>query len=119
MKTYTILLAWGDAEEGNYHWAGQAENEKQALAFAREEMDDSYNETYCKNESDDWMRRKGTKYILLDMEEGVNAYAAQDMLNVLRELRQYLASSCAIHEPPLAGLLQRTDAAIARGEGTT
>ena len=54
---------------------------------------------------------------IVKTEAGVNEYAAKGLLDSLRELRGYLASSPAINEPPLAAMLQRADAAIARGEG--
>lgn len=127
MKAYTIVLAWGDQEEGLYHWAGQATQARFAISKARAAMDASHNENYCRaiggmpadpaNRRGREARKRTTAYGVVEVIEGVNEYAAKDMLDVLREVRGYVATSPAIQVPEVAAILARVDWAIARGEG--
>ena len=122
MKTFSMTLAWGENDEGHYHWAGQAENFDAALELARQEMDASYNEEYCNDENDPCLRgvasgEDATEYELVDYSEGANEFAAKDMLDALRRARDYIATSPTVNEPAIAELLWMVETALARGEG--
>lgn len=114
MKTYTLTMEWGQSDEGLYHWAGRARNEDEAIQLAREEMDATYNEEYNKDEPVSQWRGKDsgdetTEYVCCDSAEGVNEYAAADMLSALK----LVASSCSL----TAEVSKAVQDAIARGEG--
>jgi len=121
MKAFTLTLAWGDREEGNYHWAGRARDYDSAVRKARREMDQSYNATYwSKDRSRDEKRGEEgghamTEYEVVDSVDGVNEFAASEMLETLRFARERLAHGYASMNNP--DLFSRIDRAIARGEG--
>lgn len=130
MKTFTITLAWGDEEEGLYHWAGKARDVSAAERKARMEMDESYNDCYAKNKDgtyDTYMLRgkrahkRTTEYRVVDLIEGVNEFAADDLLKALRACRNYIADdltdSNREEDADAFALLDKADAAIKRGEG--
>jgi len=94
LRTFSLTLEWGQRDEGHYYWAGQAKDYSEAKRLAREEMDCSYNEQYCKPAfpGSDEMRRgkeagkKTTAYVVSDWVEGVNEFAAAAMLAALKHI---------------------------------
>jgi hypothetical protein len=114
-EVYTIVLEWGDREEGLYHWSGRAISDDEATRLAREEMDSSYNEQYCDSDDpkEDFRGIEGghatTEYVVSDVVSGVNEYAATDMLKALRLINENYEL-----DPEHGAVLL---AAIARGEG--
>jgi hypothetical protein len=117
LKPFSLTLAWGQRDEGMYHWAGRARDLDHATRLAREEMDSSYNQQYAKGtdrfanemrrgkEADD----ETTDYVVSDYSEGANEFAAPDLLKVLK-----LISRTYILDPAHQKM---AEAAIARGEG--
>ena len=98
LKTYTIVLEWGEHDEGLYHWAGQAVDIGTAEQLARMEMDRSYNESYWA-EGDDPENKRGmeggsepTDYAIVECTIGVNEFAAQEMLDTLKATLPHISS---------------------------
>lgn len=115
LKPFSLTLAWGQRDEGQYHWAGQAANLTEATRLAREEMDSSYNGEYCNGPKDDGWKRglegedKTTEYVVSDYSEGANEFAAPDMLAALQRVADVYILDDADQK--------MVDHAIARGEG--
>ena len=133
-KPYSLTLAWGQSDEGLYHWAGRAASLDAATQAAREEMDGVYNDVYAKGEDDAWMLRgkaagaQTTGYDVVDFQEGVNEFAADDMLACLRYIDSVAPAQPGDGSSPLEDeelielvitgkALKDIRAAIARGEG--
>jgi hypothetical protein len=115
MKPFNLTMEWGQQDEGLYHWSGRAKDLDDAFRLAREEMDDSYNGQYAKGEFADEMRRgiaageETTEYVMADYSEGVNEFAASDMLDALK----LIADTYKLEEADM----KIVQDAIARGEG--
>ena len=115
MKPYNLTMEWGQKDEGLYHWSGRAKDLEEATRLAREEMDESYNGQYAKGEFADEMRRgieageETTEYVMADYSEGVNEFAASDMLDALK----LIADTYKLEEADM----KIVQDAIARGEG--
>lgn len=115
LKPFSMILAWGQDDEGTYAWAGRARDLDHATKLAREEMDRSYNEQYAKGKYADDMRRgkeakeKTTDYDVIDSNEGANEFAAPEMLKALQRIAEIYILDDADQK-----LVKH---AIARGEG--
>lgn len=114
-KVYTLVLAWGESDEGNYHTALRATNLNDAIRLAREEMDASYNEEYCTGKFACEPRgiaadEETTEYEVVDHIEGVNEFAASDMLDALKHIIEIQA---LVPNSPADRMVRE---AIAKGE---
>lgn len=129
MKTFTLTLAWGESDEGLYHWAGQAETLEAATRKARQEMDKAEDQQphhddcplpdsghVCKCPSDfDHGDFDPEEYELVDSVEGVNEYAATDMLTALKVAEAWMVAE--LNGRLEVEALATVRAAIAKGEG--
>jgi hypothetical protein len=116
LKPFSVTLAWGQRDEGLYHWAGRARDLDHATQLAREEMDSSYNEQYAKpnDRFADEMRRgkeageETTDYVVSDYAEGANEFAAPELLKALKRVNDTYILEAADQK--------MVETAIARGE---
>lgn len=112
MQPFNLTMKWGQDDEGLYHWAGRARDLEHATQLAREEMDVSYNEQYCRHGAEARGvegEEETTEYVVDDYASGANEFAAPEMLEALRLVKK----NCTLP----AEILAKVDNAIARGEG--
>jgi len=83
---YTLLLKWGENDEGHYGICVEAENEDDATKQAREAMHDSM-------EYDDPDDHEVREYEVVEIHAGANIWAAPQLLTALTEL---LAANMAV-----------------------
>jgi hypothetical protein len=76
---YSILLKWGENDEGYYGICVEAENEDDATKQAQEAMNDA-------QEYDDSDDHEVLEYEVIEIHKGANIWAAPEMLTALTEL---------------------------------
>ena len=112
MQPFNLTMKWGQEDEGLYHWAGRARDLAHATQLAREEMDVSYNDEYCRFGGEPRGiegEEPTTEYVVDDYASGSNEFAAPEMLDALRLVKK----DCNLP----AEILAKVEHAIARGEG--
>lgn len=115
LSTYSVLLAWGQEDEGEYHWSGQASSKDAAIAGARMEMWASENaEDY--EEGEEIPAEDVPEYEIKAVEEGANIWAAPDMLEALRAALPYVEFHLGSDDGADAAV-ETIKNAIALGEG--
>jgi hypothetical protein len=114
MTTYSLLMAWGQKDEGAYSACVKADSPDEAIALAREDMhtvmwdgDDEY---------DDDLDGDVPEYEVIDIYEGANIWAADEMLTALKQALPYV-QLCEGGADNAEDVIRCVEAAIKRGDG--
>jgi hypothetical protein len=115
MMTYSLLMAWGQNDEGDYSTCVKAESQEEAITLARHEMhavmwdgDDEY---------DDDLDGDVPEYEVIDIYEGANIWAADEMLAALKQAHLLLYKYLPMDSQENADGLEAVESAIRNGNG--